>query len=258
MTEARSARTALAARLAGAGCVAPFAEVDDLIEAANGDELALDHLISRRVKGEPLAWVTGWTTFAGHRVRVDQGVYVPRRQTEALVRRAVRALPERGLAADLCTGSGAIALALARARPRARVVASDVDPVACCCAAANGVEVFAGHLAEPLPAELSGRFDVVVAVAPYVPTAAMEFLAHDVREHEPVLALDGGPLGTRVLEQAVGAAAGLLHRGGCLLLELGGDQAQLLSPVLAAAGFNPPALVVDAEGDLRGIEAERR
>ena len=67
------------------------------------------------------------------------------------------------------------------------------------------------------------------------------YLPRDVRDYEPRLALDGGPGGTRVLEQAVWAAAGLLHRGGSLLLEVGGEQDDALGPVLSAAGFGPMA-----------------
>jgi len=253
----RPFRSSVASRLAEAGCVAPSEEADELIEAAGGDEGLLDRLVARRVTGEPLAWVTGSVRFAGHSVVVRPGVYVPRWQSEPLAHRAVDLLPDGGLAAELCTGSGAIAVALARARPRARVLATDVDPDACACARENGVEVFAGHLASPLPAGDRGHFDVVIAVVPYVPTDQLEYLPRDVREHEPLLALDGGPHGTRLLEQAVWAGAELLHPGGVLLLELGGDQAEELAGVLTAAGFAPANVFEDDDGDVRGIEAEK-
>jgi len=217
----------------------------------------LEQLLDRRLAGEPLAWVTGSVSFAGHRVVVHPGVYVPRWQSEALCRRAIEVLPDSGLAADLCTGSGAVAVALARARPRARVTATDIDPAACRCAAANGVEVFAGNLAQPLPRELWGYFDLVVAIAPYVPSDQLVFLPRDAREHEGLLALDGGPGGTRVLEQVVWAGAGLLAAGGTLLLELGGEQDEALAPVLRAAGFSPARRLTDGAGDLRGMEAQR-
>jgi release factor glutamine methyltransferase len=253
----RSSRQALASRLAEAGCVAPFEEADELIEAAGGDAATLQHLLGRRVTGEPLAWVTGSLMFAGRRVRVDHGVYVPRQQSELLVRRAVELLPPKGLAADLCTGSGAVAAALGDARPGARVVATDIDPVACRCAATNGVEVFQGDLAEPLPEELRGQFDVVIAIVPYVPSDELIFLPRDVREYEPLGALDGGPNGTQILTQAIRAASTLLRPGGTLLLELGGDQDEMLDPVLKAAGYGDGQRHVDADGDLRAIEATR-
>lgn len=247
----------LADRLAAAGCVAADEEAVELAEAAAGDPARLEQLVRHRLAGEPLAWVTGATTFAGHRVRVDRGVYVPRRQSEALVARAIARLPEDGVAVDLCTGSGALALALQRGRPAARVLGTDVDPAACRCAAANGVEVHLGHLAEPVPPGLVGRVDVVVGVVPYVPTAAIELLPSDARDHEPQVALDGGPAGLDVLRQAVVASAGLLRPGGVLLLELGGDQDAALRPALAAAGFGDVRRLVDGDGDLRGVECRR-
>ena len=254
MSGGTSKREELASRLEDAGFVAPDEEADELIEAAQGDEEQLGRLVARRVRGEPLAWVTGATNFAGCRVHVHPGVYVPRWQTEALVHRAVQLLPEDGLAADLCTGSGAIAMALGNARPRARVVGTDIDPVACRCAEENGVEAFLGHLAEPLPDELRGRFDVVIAVVPYVPTEALAYLPRDVREFEPLLALDGGPGGTRLLEQTVWAGARLLRSGGALLLEVGGEQDRALREVLGAAGFGALRRHEDDDGDLRGVE----
>jgi release factor glutamine methyltransferase len=148
----RPVRSRVASRLAEAGCVAPLEEADELIEAAGDDQGLLERLVARRVTGEPLAWVTGSVCFAGYRVLVRPGVYVPRWQSEPLAGRAVDLLPDGGLAADLCTGSGAIAVVLRRARSTARVLATDIDPDACACARDNGVEVFAGHLASPLPA----------------------------------------------------------------------------------------------------------
>ncbi|HTT92895.1 MAG TPA: hypothetical protein VMF65_25295 [Acidimicrobiales bacterium] len=248
-------RDAIASQLEDAGCVAAEEEADELVEAAREDEGLLEALVARRVAGEPLAWVTGSVIFLGCRVRVHPGVYVPRWQTEGLTLRAIELTPAGGLAADLCTGSGAIAVALGRARPAARVVAGELDPVAWRCAKENGVEVYAGHLDEPLPEELKGRFDVVIAVVPYVPSEEFAYLPRDVRDYEPHLALDGGPGGTRVLAQAVWAGARLLHSGGALLLELGGSQDEALDSVLGAAGFVAARRYRDDDGDLRGIEA---
>jgi release factor glutamine methyltransferase len=99
---------------------------------------------------------------------------------------------------------------------------------------------------------------VVTAIPPYVPTADIEFLPRDFREHEPRLALDGGPDGTELLRPAVRAASLLLHPGGVLLLELGGDQDEHLGDVLGSADFDLPRRWTDSDGDLRAIEAHRR
>lgn len=241
--------------LEGAGCVAAEEEAGELEEAAGGNEALLGELVARRVAGEPLAWVVGWVDFAGVRVVVEPGVYVPRWESRVLVHRAAEMVPAGGLVVDLCTGSGAVAAAVGRARPDVRVVATDCDPVACRCARANGVEVHCGHLADPLPAAMDGRVDVVTAVVPYVPTNQLRFLPRDVQEHEPSTALDGGPGGTVLLVAAVRAAAGLLRPGGTLLAELGAGQDVALAGVLAQQGFTPARRLIDDDGDLRGIEA---
>jgi release factor glutamine methyltransferase len=248
-------RAALAARLAAAGCVAAGEEADELLATAGGDGARLEALARRRTSGEPLAWVTGRAGFCGLEVRVEPGVYVPRWQTETLARRAAARLPARGVAVDVCTGSGALALVMAAARPGARVVATDVDPAAVACAAANGVEAYRGDLLAPLPPGLAGRVDVVTGVVPYVPTAALDLLPRDTLAYEPVLAYDGGPDGTAVLRRAVDGASRVLRPGGALLLELGGDQADLLVPHVQRQGFADVEVLRDRDGDVRGVEA---
>ncbi len=226
-----------------------------MAEVAGGDATTLQCWAKRRQDGEPLEWLIGFTVFLGHRVYVERGVYVPRPQSELIARRAIEVLPDLGTAADLCTGSGAIAVALRKAHPEARVVATDMDGSACHCAAKNDVEVYQGHLGDPLPAELIGRLDVVIAVVPYVPTDEITFLPRDVRKYEPHAALDGGVDGVEVLEQTISSSTRLLRPGGHLLLELGGNQDEALAPVLQAAGFDLVDRLVDDEGDLRGVQA---
>jgi release factor glutamine methyltransferase len=255
MTGRESVVAALASALSKAGCVAPEEEAAELLEAAGGDARRLGQMLERRVSGEPLAWVTGSVYFCGLRVLVRSGVYVPRWQSEPLALRAAQLLPERGLAVDLACGSGAIARVMASSRPHARVLATDIDPLACECAGDNGIPALVGHLAAPLPAEVRGRADVVTAVPPYVPTAELAFLPRDVRDHEPMTALDGGPDGARLLVEVVRAAAGVLHPGGTLLVELGGDQDRLLGATLRVNGFRSWRPMRDDEGDLRGLEA---
>ncbi|MGH7540126.1 MAG: methyltransferase, partial [Gemmatimonadota bacterium] len=119
----------------------------------------LDELVARRRRGEPLAWVIGFTEFCGIRVRVDHGVYVPRPQTEALARRAASLLPADGIAVDLCTGSGAVAVVMRSARPNATVLATDSDDAAIACARSNGVTALLGDLDGPLPSQVAGRVD---------------------------------------------------------------------------------------------------
>jgi release factor glutamine methyltransferase len=246
---------ALTARLAGAGFVAAHEEALELAASAAGDDHRLDALVERRLTGEPLAWITGTARFCGLDIIVHPGVYVPRWQSEPLARLAAERLPTTGTAVDLCTGSGAIATVLGAWRPGARVVATELDQGAVACATANGVEVYRGDLFDPLPTSLRGGADVVVSVVPYVPTPALALLPRDTLDFESPLSYDGGPDGTRLLRRAIDDSRGFLRPGGALLLEVGGDQAEQLGDDLTRSGFVDVAVLVDDDGDQRGLAA---
>ncbi|WP_205698029.1 methyltransferase [Conexibacter sp. SYSU D00693] len=245
----------LTALLASEGFVAADEEAAELLACAAGAQERLEDLVARRRTGEPLAWITGGVVFCGVEVRIDPGVYVPRWQTEHLAERAAQLLPEDGVAIDVCTGSGAIAKVLQDRRPRARVLATELHEAAVACARENGVEVVAGELLEPLPADLRGAVDVVVAVVPYVPTPDLPLLQRDTFAFETPLAYDGGADGTDLLRRVVVAAPRFLRRGGALLLELGAGQPALLAGDLARAGFAEVRVLRDEDGDVRGVEA---
>jgi release factor glutamine methyltransferase len=251
------AQEALIERLAAAGFIAPDAEAAELVARAGGDSGLLAALVRRRLTGEPLAWITGSVSFCGLSIRVDPGVYVPRPQSEELARRAAARLPESGTAIDLCTGTGAIARILGVARPHARVVASELDERAAACAAANGVEVYRGDLFAPLPRTLEAGVDVVIGVVPYVPTPEMAFLQRDTLHFESRLSYDGGHDGAEILRRVLADAPRFLRRGGALLLELGGTQAEAIAGDLARLGYVAVNVLVDDEGDVRGVEATR-
>jgi release factor glutamine methyltransferase len=245
----------LAALLAAAGFLAAEAEAGELLARAAGDGELLESLVGRRLTGEPLAWITGSVAFCGLEIGVDPGVYVPRRQSETLARRAVERLPASGTAIDLCTGSGAIAKVLSIGHPGARVVASELDERAVARAAANGVEVFHGDLFAPLPSTLAGLVDVVVGVVPYVPTSELPLLQRDTFAFESRRSYDGGRDGTEILRRVLTESPRFLHHGGALLLEVGGAQHEALAGDLARRGFVDVTVLVDGDGDVRGIEA---
>lgn len=244
-------------RLLAAGCVAAEEEADDMVAAAP-DAATLEAWIGRRSRGEPLAWITGSLVFCGRTIAVDPGVYVPRYQTEDLASRAATLLaapaaaPAR--AVDLCTGSGAIAAHLATV-PDTSVIGVDLDPAAVACARRNGVRALVADLAA-LPLR-PASFDVVTAVAPYVPTGEIQFLPADVQTYEPRLALDGGTDGLELVRTIVSAAASLLRPGGWLLVEIGGTQDRELAPALSASGFTQATPWFDEDNDLRGISARQ-
>jgi release factor glutamine methyltransferase len=156
---------------------------------------------------------------------------------------------------DVCTGSGAVAAALMRLRPGATVVASELDARAVACAHRNGVDVRAGDLLSPIPVELRGHVDVVVAVVPYVPTGELALLQRDTFTFESTLAYDGGPDGADNLRRVARDSVVFLRPGGALVLEMGGDQDGALRGDLERLGYGAIQVLRDQDGDVRGVEA---
>ncbi|WP_431046089.1 putative protein N(5)-glutamine methyltransferase [Streptomyces sp. P1-3] len=237
-------RSAIVTRLRAAGCVFAEDEAELLISAARTPS-DLDAMVDRRVAGLPLEHVVGWAEFCGLRISVGPGVFVPRPRTAFLVERAAAVAPRpegrEAVVVDLCCGSGAVGAALVAALGRAELHAADIDPAAVRCArgniAAAGGRVYEGDLYEPLPAALRGRVDVLVANAPYVPTEAIGLLPPEAREHEPLVALDGGADGLEVQRRVAASAADWLAPGGCLLIETSERQAPLTARTFARGGL---------------------
>jgi release factor glutamine methyltransferase len=226
--------------LRAAGCV--FAEDEaQLLIAAARTPAELAALVSRRAAGFPLEHVLGWAEFCGLRIAVDAGVFVPRHRTELLVRQAAAVARAQPVVVDLCCGSGAVGAGLVAALGRVELHAVDIDPAAVQCARRNiltlGAHVYAGDLFDPLPATLRGRVDVVVANAPYVPTAAVGLLPREARLYEPRVALDGGADGHDVQRRVSAGASSWLAPGGHLLVETSERQAVRTAEVFADHGL---------------------
>jgi release factor glutamine methyltransferase len=242
-------QTAVVAMLRAAGCVFAEEEARLLTESAR-TPVELLAMVERRVAGEPLEHVVGWVDFCGVRVTVDPGVFVPRRRTELLVRRAAALAPRGATIVDLACGCGAIGAALAALVGSVTLFAVDIDPAAVRCARRNlaplGGHVYAGDLYGPLPVRLRGHVDIVVANVPYVPTDAVALLPREARVHEPLVALDGGIDGLDILRRVAARAGDWLAPGGHLLLETGADQADAAVDALARAGL-VPAVASDEE-----------
>lgn len=246
---------AVVARLRAAGCVFAEEEARLLVAAAPGPA-ELDDLVGRRAAGWPLEQVLGRAEFCGLHIVVEPGVFVPRRRSEFLVRRAAAAAraaadaapagegaapAPRPVVLDLCCGSGAIGAAVAAAVPAVELYAADVDPAAVRCARRNvgpaGGTVYQGDLYAALPAGLRGRVDVLVVNAPYVPTAEVPFLPSEARDHEPLTALDGGADGLDVQRRVIADAPRWLAPGGLLLVETGERQEPRTRAAVVAAGL---------------------
>jgi release factor glutamine methyltransferase len=233
-------------RLRAAGCVFAEDEADLLISAARSPaELA--RLVDQRAAGMPLEQVLGWAEFCGLRIAMEPGVFAPRRRTEFLAGQAILLARQDAapspLVVDLCCGSGAVAAAVAAALPQAELHAVDIDPAAVRCARRNltaaGGQVYQGDLYQPLPATLRGRVGVLIANAPYVPTAEVGLLPPEARSYEPLTALDGGGDGLAILRRVAAAARQWLAPGGHLLVETSERQASRMAGIAARHGLVP-------------------
>ncbi|MFD3516774.1 putative protein N(5)-glutamine methyltransferase [Streptomyces sp. NPDC058657] len=238
-------------RLRAAGCVFAEDEARLLLAAAGSpDELAA--MVLRRAGGLPLEHVVGWAEFCGLRIAVDAGVFVPRPRTEFLAGHALALAEARqpgAVVLDLCCGSGAVGAVLGARLPGIELYAADVEAAAVRCARRNlgavGGAVYEGDLYAPLPAELRGRVGVLVANAPYVPTDDIALLPPEAREHEPLVALDGGADGLDVQRRVTAEAAEWLAPGGSLLIETSERQSRWTAEAMERGGLR--ARVVEDE-----------
>ena len=224
-------------------------------------------LIRRRVEGWPVAYLVGRRDFYLLSFAVTPAVLIPRPDTETLVEQALRLLKGRSGATvlDLGTGSGCIAVSLAHQAPGARVVAVDVSPDALEVARQNAarhgvadrVTLRLGDLFAPL--EPGATFDLIVSNPPYVTPTELAGLAPEVRDHEPRIALDGGPDGLAFYRRIADEAGRFLNPGGSVLVEIGWTQEAAVRALFAARSelvLGPTAR--DLGGRPRVIVAKRR
>lgn len=229
------------ARLRGAGCVFAEDEARLITETARTPAEA-EAMVARRVAGEPLEHVLGWAAFAGLRVAVGPGVFVPRHRSELLVGLARERVRPGAVVVDLGCGTGALGLAVVHGIDGVELHAADVDPDAVAYARRNvepAGHVHQGDLYDALPGELRGRVDVLLASPPYVPTAAIALMPPEARDHEPRTALDGGGDGLDLVRRIAAGAPGWLRAGsGGLLIELSAAQAPAAADAVTAAGLS--------------------
>lgn len=233
---------------------------------------AFASLVARRTAGWPSAYLTGRCEFYGLALDVDPHVLIPRPETERLVEvvAAALAICPAPIIVDVGTGSGAIAIALAHVVADARVIATDLSAEALAVAQTNAARLglrdrITWRLGDALDAlagvvPLDGA-DAICANPPYVPTDEVAALAREIREHEPRVALDGGPDGLALHRRIVAAAPAYLRPGGLLALETSalGRQAHAVAALVAAEGsYRPARIVCDHAGLERVVLARRR
>jgi release factor glutamine methyltransferase len=270
-------RRALAARFKAAGIEAADLDARLLLGSATGLDLTgliasggrrltvgeaelVESFAERRLGGEPVARILGEKEFWGLRFKLSPETLVPRPDTETVAELALDMLrPEAASGGtlrilDIGTGTGAILLALLRERQDAFGIGTDISEGALRTAkrnaAALGCQSRAGFVACSYAAALAGPFDLVVSNPPYVRSAEIMGLAPEVRAHDPLAALDGGPDGLAAYRALIPQAAQLLARRGILVVEAGYGQSGPIEELMRAAGFvleHPP------KADLGGI-----
>jgi release factor glutamine methyltransferase len=240
-------------------------DLTGLISAAQrqltSDESArLEEFARRRLAGEPVARIIGEKEFWGLPLQLSSATLVPRPDTETVVELALELLRAGGdlnrplRIADLGTGSGAILLALLSELPAAQGFGTDISQAALQTAAANasraGLSDRATFMACDYASGLTGPFDLIVSNPPYIRSADIDGLAAEVRNHDPVAALDGGADGLDGYRALIPQAAGLLAPGGSLVVEAGQGQSGPIEALMTAAGLTP---AIAPKADLAGI-----
>jgi release factor glutamine methyltransferase len=231
-------------------------QTDRTISASEADVLAA--WMTRRLAGEPVTRLTGRRDFWTLDLRVTPDVLDPRADSEVIVETALNLLGarrhDRLRILDLGTGSGALLLAMLSECPQATGVGIDLSPAACAIAQdnaqRNGLATRAtfqqGHWADAL----NETFDLVLSNPPYIETATIAGLDTEVRDHDPMLALDGGPDGLSAYRAIITDLPRLLPPSGLCVLELGIGQSEAVTALAEAAGLTQKAL----RRDLGGVE----
>ncbi|HXV14790.1 MAG TPA: peptide chain release factor N(5)-glutamine methyltransferase [Candidatus Krumholzibacteria bacterium] len=226
-------------------------------------------IVERRASREPLQYILQGTEFMSLPFEVRPGVFVPRPETEVLVERAEARLRARPLheplaVLDLCCGTGIVGVSLAYRVPNLDVVAVDASPEAVDLTAANANRNAVTDRVRPVQADgfdflehFEGRFAAVLCNPPYIPTAELAALPREVRDHEPMRALDGGADGLDFYRRVAPLLARRLHANGFVMFEIGDTQAAAVSALLQSAGFAGVGVDQDLAGCDRVVWANK-
>lgn len=225
-------------------------------------EKAYLELTRRRCQRMPLQYLTGEQEFMGLPFHVNEHVLIPRQDTEVLVEEAIRTirqdLPDAKVL-DLCTGSGCIGISIQSFCPDATVTGADISQEALQVAQKNAVQnqTPVQFIHSDLFAEISDTYDMIVSNPPYIPSEVIETLMPEVRDHEPMGALDGKSDGLYFYEKITRQSVEHLKEGGYLLYEIGHDQADAVSGFMKENGFYDIKVIRDLAGLDRVVTGRR-
>lgn len=242
---------------------------DQLKEKEQG---GLEGLIQRRIAGEPLQYILGHQEFWSIDLKVNPRVLIPRPETELLVEQALLILSDKPSGRtpsvlEIGTGSGAMAISLAKEVRNIFLVATDISRDALMVAKENAktagvigtIEFVNGSLFAPFYLfREEERFDLILSNPPYVDHSEIQRLPREVRDYEPIIALDGGKDGLEIYQSLTTQAPFYLKKGGWLLLEVGQSQGEEISEQIERSGFFlKPQLIPDLSGIGRVVKAQR-
>ena len=211
--------------------------------------------IELRSRHIPLQHITGYQEFMGLRFKVTPDVLIPRQDTETLVEEVLKNLHDGMRILDLCTGSGCILLSLLRYSNDCVGVGADLSRKALAVAEENAgtlglsAEFVQGNLFEPV----TGKFEIIVSNPPYIPSNVIPTLMEEVREHDPLMALDGKEDGLYFYREITGKASEYLYPGGMLFLEIGCEQAGAVTELMKNAGYRDVTVCKDLAGHDRVV-----
>jgi release factor glutamine methyltransferase len=269
-------------RLKAAGVDSPAIDARLLLEAAAGvsradvisdphRELAgeeaarLEDYVERRARREPVARILGRKGFWKLLLNVDSTVLTPRPDTETIVERALAAFPEIAAFSllDLGVGSGAILLSILAERPAAKGVGTDISEEAIAVARDNAANLGLAGRATFLRTDWAGgladaSFDLVVSNPPYIRSAEIETLEPEVKDHEPRLALDGGPDGLDAYRALAPEILRVLKPDGMFFVEIGWDQAKEVPDLFRAAGAWDVSVIKDLSNRDRVVAGSKK
>ena len=211
--------------------------------------------IELRSRHIPLQHITGYQEFMGLRFKVTPDVLIPRQDTETLVEEVLKNLHDGMRILDLCTGSGCILLSLLRYSNDCVGIGADLSKKALKVAEENAgslgltAEFVQGDLFEPV----TGKFEIIVSNPPYIPSNVIPTLMEEVREHDPLMALDGKEDGLYFYREIIGQASEYLYPGGMLFLEIGCEQAGAVTELMKNAGYRDVTVCKDLAGHDRVV-----
>jgi release factor glutamine methyltransferase len=237
------------------------------------EKATLERLIKRRISGEPLQYILGHQEFWSIDFKVDPRVLIPRPETELLVEQSLSILSETPFkrplfVLEIGTGSGAVAISLAKEVRDIFLVATDISREALMLANENAkssgvlhqIQFVHGNLFDPFRLLREREpFDLILSNPPYITCSEIEGLAREVRDYEPIIALNGGEDGLTFYRNIISQAPFYLKKGGWLLLEVGQAQGEKVSELIKKRGdFLAPQRLQDLSGIERVVKAQRK